>query len=124
MGRFLNSKVPYADYSETVSETYFVDKTTLLRELIPALGKKNRYFCITRPRRFGKSVMANMVGAFFGNAVDARELFAHLAIAEDEKHMAHLNRYDVIYIDLSEVPRDCTSYKQYIDRIQAGLTQL
>ena len=62
-----------------------------------------------------------MVGAFFGNAVDARELFAHLAIAEDEKHMAHLNRYDVIYIDLSEVPRDCTSYKQYIDRIQAGL---
>ena len=40
MGRFSNSKMSYADYCETASETYFVDKSTLIKELIPALGKK------------------------------------------------------------------------------------
>lgn len=121
MGMFLNSKMPYADYCETVSETYFIDKSALIKELIPSLGKKNRYFCITRPRRFGKSVMANMVGAFFGKAVDTKNLFDNLAISQDEHYEAHRNKHNVIYIDFSEVPRNCTSYKQYIDRIQNGI---
>ena len=66
MGRFLNSRNSYEKYCGIVSDPYFVDKSELLRDLIAALGKPNRYFCITRPRRFGKSVMANMVDAFFG----------------------------------------------------------
>ena len=61
MGIFLNSRSPCADYREMVSDLYFVDKSMLITELIPALEKKNRYFCISRPRRFGKSVMANMI---------------------------------------------------------------
>lgn len=55
MGIFLNSRTPYTDYNGIASDLYFVDKSELLAELIPALGKKDRYFCITRPRRFGKS---------------------------------------------------------------------
>lgn len=64
MGMFLNSNVPFEAYSEIVSDIYFVDKSMLIEELLPAIGKTNRYICITRPRRFGKSVMAAMVGAF------------------------------------------------------------
>ena len=45
--------------------TFFVDKTEILKELIPALQQEQRFFCITRPRRFGKTVMANMIAAFF-----------------------------------------------------------
>lgn len=52
-------------------DAYFIDKTALPGELISALGTEKRFFCITRPRRFGKSVMANMAGAFFGKAADA-----------------------------------------------------
>lgn len=44
--------------------TYFVDKSEILEELIPALQQEQRFFCITRPRRFGKTVMANMIAAF------------------------------------------------------------
>lgn len=44
--------------------TYFVDKSEILEELIPALQQEQRFFCITRPRRFGKTVMANMIDAF------------------------------------------------------------
>lgn len=127
MGMFLNSRNCFEDYRETVSDTYFVDKSALIRELIPALEKKNRYFCITRPRRFGKSVMANMVGAFFGKAADSSGLFAGLQITKDKEgndnqdYHKHLNRHNVIFIDFSEIPRDCTDYRQYIDRIQNGI---
>lgn len=123
MGMFLNSKVPYTDYSGIVSEVYFVDKSNLLAELMPALGKKNRYFCITRPRRFGKSVMAGMIGAFFGKAVDAGSLFAHLRIAEDRNYASHINKHNVIYIDFSRMSESCDSYRAYISRIQSGLKE-
>ena len=96
MGIFLNSKSPCADYRETVSDLYFVDKSMLITELIPALEKKNRFFCITRPRRFGKSVMANMIGAFFSKAVDSSGLFDRLAIAKHRSYSEHLNRHNVI----------------------------
>lgn len=75
MGIFLNSSIPYEGYKEVLRDKYFVDKSSLIHELIPALGVRNRYFCITRPRRFGKTVMANMVGAFFGKTNTAGSLF-------------------------------------------------
>ena len=81
MGLYLDSRMPWAEYSGIAAETYFVDKSALLKELITAFGKKNRYFCITRPRRFGKSVMAHMVAAFFGQAVDCATMFERLEIA-------------------------------------------
>lgn len=123
MGMFLNSKSPYADYRETVNDLYFVDKSMLLKELFPALGKKNRYFCITRPRRFGKSVMANMVGAFFGKAADSSGLFDTLAIAGERDYVSYLNQYNVIYIDFSRMPENCGSYYAYISRILNGLRE-
>ena len=70
MGRFLNSITPVDAYRSTVSGKYFVDKSRLIGELIPELGMDERFFCFTRPRRFGKSIMANMVAAFFGKAAD------------------------------------------------------
>lgn len=123
MGMFLNSIVPYEAYNEVVSDSYFIDKSLLIKELIPALGKKNRYFCITRPRRFGKSVMANMVGAFFGKSPNGSSLFNHLSIARNKDYKAHLNKHNVIFIDFSRIPRDCASYEQYITRIQDGINQ-
>lgn len=121
MGMFLNSDVPNEVYKSVASDTYFVDKTLLLDELIPALGKEKRFFCITRPRRFGKTVMSNMVGAFFGKATDGAPVFGRLAIAQSDNYRRHLNRHNVIYIDFSRMPRDCNSYVQYIDRIQNSI---
>lgn len=75
MGIYLNSRIPSDAYKATASGTYFVDKSMLLNELIPALGMDQRFLCITRPRRFGKSVMANMVAAFFGKGQDTSVVF-------------------------------------------------
>lgn len=132
MGVFLNSRVPFDLYRATAAEKYFVDKSVLLAELIPALGRNQRFFCITRPRRFGKSVMANMVGAFFGKTEDTGGIFGRLKIASPEiserlkkngckGYEEYLNHYDIIYIDFSQIPENCASYQTYIGRILSGL---
>ena len=123
MGMFLNSIIPYETYKAVVYDPYFVDKTSILDELMPLLGKMQRYICITRPRRFGKTVMANMIGAFFQKGADSCDIFDNLLIAGKEDYKNHLNRHNVIFIDFSEMPENCSSYSQYISRILSGLKQ-
>jgi hypothetical protein len=123
MGIFLNSKAPYEAYKKMTQNPYFVDKSLLLTELIPSFGSVNCYCCITRPRRFGKTVMANMIGAFFGKTDKSDCIFQHLAVSEHNASRTHRNRYDVIYIDFSRAPKGCSSYAQYIRRIENSLVR-
>ena len=123
MGLFLNSIAPYDKYKMISQDPYFVDKSAMIEELIPALGREQRFFCIVRPRRFGKTVAANMIGAFFGKARDSKDVFEHLAIAESKKCLEHLNRHEVIYLDCSEIPKECRDYRSYISRIEDGIYQ-
>lgn len=100
-----------------------MDKSDLIEELFPALGMDERFFCFTRPRRFGKSVMANMVGAFFENGVDVQEIFDKLKISQSGDYQKHLNKHNLIYIDMSRMPKNSQSYASYIDRIQDELSR-
>lgn len=117
MRMFLNNLAPFEAYKATKAGTYFIDKSDLIGELIPAFGTENRFYCITRPRRFGKSVMANMIGSFLRKAADAGNLFHDLAIMQNPKCALHLNKYNILFIDFSRMPRDSNSYALYIDRI-------
>lgn len=122
MGIFLNSGLPYEEYKNIAATRFFVDKSSLIDEILSDITVDGqRYFCMTRPRRFGKSVMANMLGAFFGKAFDAKGIFDSLDIAGSDNYLKYRNQYDVIYIDFSRMPRDCSSYGQYIKRIQDGV---
>lgn len=100
-----------------------VQVCSALDELIPYFNKSNCYYCVTRPRRFGKTVMANMAAAFFGKTDQEERIFDRLAIAGREAYEKHLNKHDVIYIDFSRAPRGCRSYEQYIRRIEDGMTE-
>lgn len=135
MGLYLNSKRAQSNYQEMVQSVYFVDKTLLLEELIPIvgdgegiitsagkwIGKSNKYICITRPRRFGKTVMANMISAYFGKGADSRRIFDGLKISSCRQFEQHLNQHNVIHITFSEIPNECRSYRQYISRIEKKL---
>lgn len=123
MGIFLNSCVPYTAYQEVASERYFVDKSSIIDELIPAIGARHRYFCILRPRRSGKTVMANMIAAFFGKTKEHEDLFDHLSISASKEYHTHLHMHNVIYIDFSRTPENCTSYAAYINRIISVLKE-
>jgi hypothetical protein len=118
MGIYLNSSSSYSKYQETVANPFFVDKSALLNELISCIGKDSKYICITRPRRFGKTVMANMIGSFFAKGVDSSCIFDRLKISESEEYRRHLNTHNVIFIDLSRVPDGAITYDAYIENLR------
>ncbi len=117
MGYYLNSNKVYSLYESEERKPYFIDKTEMLIELITLVEQGNNHICITRPRRFGKSVMASMVGAFFSKGFDSSNIFDSLRINEDSRYKAHLNQHDVIYIDFSEAANISTSYQEFIESI-------
>lgn len=123
MGIYLNSNTPYKLFRTIAFDDYFVDKSALLDELLPVIETGGQYFCITRPRRFGKTVMANMIASFLAKGSDTSDIFDKLAISESDHYRKNLNQHQVIYIDFSRIPESCKSYEQYIVRIINGLKQ-
>lgn len=123
MGTYLNSITPYTLYKSESLSPYFVDKTLMLRELFPYVSAGNRHICITRPRRFGKTIMANMISSFFQKASDSGDVFDSLTISQVDDYRRYKNQYNVIRIDFSKMPRNCDSYTQYIERIEALLIE-
>lgn len=135
MGVYLNSKKPYLLFRNERFARYFVDKSEILKDLVPLVeqedefpngvcsSKGHRYVCITRPRRFGKTVMANMISAYFGKGNDSKNVFQGLAVAGYEWFEQHLNQHNVVHIMLNEMPDQCTSYERYISRIKKRLLE-
>lgn len=135
MGIYLNGKRAFSLFQEDCSMTYYIDKTEMLDEIVRILeqkgnavekdgafrGKKMKYLCVTRPRRFGKTMAANMIGAFFCKGADSSEEFASLKVSAYGWYQKHLNQHNVIHIMFNELPRNCCSYEQYIARIEEGL---
>lgn len=79
---FLNNGTGYALFSLEVRKKAYVDKSLLIHDVYQYANDTNRFICITRPRRFGKSVAANMLSAFFdaSTAKESRELFEKLEL--------------------------------------------
>ncbi|MCD7884721.1 MAG: ATP-binding protein [Lachnospiraceae bacterium] len=121
MGYYLNPEDIIDIYRRETVKPYFVDKTEMLNELIPLVEQQGSYISVTRPRRFGKSVVAAMIGSFFGKGVDSSEVFARLKVAGNEDYAKHLNQHNLIYIDFSRDVVNCTSYEQYISIIKKRL---
>lgn len=123
MGVYLDSKTGYTLYSNEMEKPYFVDKSLLLKDLFPLIDEGSNYVCITRPRRFGKTVMTNMITAFFSRACDTKEIFQKLFISQAEEYERYINHYAVISISFNDVTGDCVSYADYIGRIEKRLVK-
>lgn len=121
MGIYLNSETPYRLYKNETEKPYFVDKSLLLEKLFPLVEEGTNYICITRPRRFGKTVMANMITSFFSKAHDAADIFDLLKISEKVPYEKYRNKYAVIHISFNDISRQCATYEQYISRIERRL---
>ncbi len=121
MGIYLNSKKMLTIYRSQMNHPYYVDKSMLLAKLFPLVEAGDYHVCITRPRRFGKSVMAAMVGSFLGKGADSKELFATLRIADEKDYADHLNQYDLVYIDFSHVANEQNNYQGFINKIKSKL---
>lgn len=121
MGVYLNNTSSYEAYRKVKNSPYFVDKSHILTKIIPRIETSENCLCITRPRRFGKSVIANMMAAFFSKGCNAEELFNGSQISLCDNYKSQMNQYNVISLSLNRIPNNCTSYRQYIDRIESRL---
>lgn len=85
-----------------IRNSEYVDKSGLINVINRTLFTEWRFSCITRCRRFGKSMAAKMLAAYYDCTCDSRELFADLEIAKDPSFEKHLNKYRVIYLDMTD----------------------
>ena len=86
-------------FQTMLNSEFYVDKTGLIGFMNARLGKEGRFVAVSRPRRFGKSVDANMLVAYYSRGCDSRAQFEGLAVAKDPTFERHLNAHDVIRVD-------------------------
>ena len=79
----------------------YVDKSELITVVNKALFTERRFSCVSRCRRFGKSMAAKMLYAYYDHSCDSRSLFSDLQIASDPQFETHLNKYAAIYLDMT-----------------------
>ena len=120
MSNYLNSDVCVSNFSKILKEPNFIDKSLLIEDLVPSIDIENRFICITRPRRFGKTVAANMIASFFGKD-DSSSLFGGLKISQKGCYTEHLNKHNVIFIDFSQETKIDDTFESYISRIEDNL---
>lgn len=86
---------------QSVRNSEYVDKSGLISIVNNTLFTERRFSCVSRSRRFGKSVAAKMLCAYYDQSCDSRSLFTDLEIASDPSFEKHLNKYPVIFLDLT-----------------------
>lgn len=98
MGKFLNPD--NSAFQTAINSQIYIDKTGLIAFTNSVLGTQQAFICNSRPRRFGKSITANMLTAYYSKGCQSDKLFANLSIAKDAAYAEHLNKYDVIHFDV------------------------
>ena len=98
MGMFVNPD--NSAFQVALNSEIYIDKTGLIKYTNRVLNTLQGYICNSRPRRFGKSITANMLTAYYSRGCDSEAMFAGLEISKDVNFKKHLNQYDVIHLDV------------------------
>ena len=98
MGFYIN---PGNENFKEIRNDEYIDKSGLISVLNKTIGTNKRLSCVSRPRRFGKSFAANMLSAYYDCSCDSHELFDDLEIAKSPDYEKHLNKYNVLYLDIT-----------------------
>ena len=100
----------------------YVDKTGIISFLNKLIDTENRFVCVTRARRFGKSATARTLNAYYSKGCDSKELFSNLEIAKDPDFETHLNKHDVIFLDMQSYEPATGSDETYLQCFNRKLT--
>lgn len=120
MGKYLN--LGNAGF-ESIRKGSYVDKTEMLSFINSTLGTTDKLTCVSRPRRFGKSFAAQMLCAYYDKSCDSRKLFEGLKIAEDASFGKYLNKYNVIYLDITLFLSMASDIKNIVKDIEAAVVE-
>ena len=114
MTYFLNASITSNSFTEVANYKYFVDKSEFISKLNENIKTPSKYVCITRPRRFGKTINAMMLASYYSKNANFKNLFNKLEISKSSSYLQHLNKHNVIYMTLNQIPSPNCTYKEFI----------
>ncbi len=119
MGIYLN---PGNDlFQENLNSEIYVDKSMLIAHTNKVLRTQQKFLCVSRPRRFGKSMAAQMLAAYYDRSVDSRDQFDGLAISEHPSFDEHLNKYNVIQLNMHNFLTPTNSMDEMLGLLEEDL---
>ena len=116
MGNYLNPD--NSKFQEALNSDIYVDKTGLIRYTNSVLHTLQKNICVSRPRRFGKSMAANMLTAYYSKGCDSKELFSNLKIAKDTDFEKYLNKYDTIFLNMQDFLSRSNNIQELMERVR------
>ena len=116
MGRYLNQG--NESFQKSVNSEIYVDKTGLIEYTNRVLNTQQGYVCISRPRRFGKSMAANMLTAYYSRGCDSKELFSGFEISKSADFETYRNKYNTISLNMQEFLSRSNNIEEVIDRVK------
>lgn len=121
MGRFVNPGS--GAFRAALNSKIYVDKTGLLEYTNSVLNSTNAYICNSRPRRFGKSITANMLTAYYSKGCNSSEMFEKLEIGRNPDFRRYLNQYDVIHFDVQWFITPDNNVSEIVNTIQNSVLE-
>ena len=122
MGRYINTGF---DGFKEITRSKYVDKTGIIALVNDRINTIDKLICISRPRRFGKSFAAKTLCAYYDCSADSHELFDKYEIARAESYEEHINKYNVICLDISEfisaIERENREYTELTEDISSAI---
>ena len=119
MGIYVNPGNTF--FQEAIRSKIYVDKSGLIAYTNSVLGTNQKNLCVSRPRRFGKSMAADMLVAYYSRGCDSAGLFAGLKAEREASFQAHLNRHNVIRLDVQQFLFRESHLDIFIDKMQEAV---
>lgn len=119
MGMYLNPAASL--FERSLQSEIYVDKSGLIAKVNAHVNTQQNCLCISRPRRFGKSMAANMLSAYYCYGEDTHHLFADLFINTDQSYQQHRNQYDVLMINMQEFLSRSETVTEMLELLQLRL---
>lgn len=123
MGQYLNPGK--TSYEEAVNSQIFIDKTEMIAFLNTVVKTKQKYVSVSRPRRFGKTMAADMICAYYGREADSRNMFESLKLSDSESLYGelswdvYLGKFDVIRIVMTDFFDSKSSFDDSLKKLQS-----
>ena len=110
-------------FTKSLRSEIYVDKTDIIIYTNKVLDTEQRYICVSRPRRFGKTMTASMLTAYYSRGCDSSKLFENLSISKSSSYRHNLNQYNVIFLNIQQFLSGAKSIEEAICTMQEKLIE-
>ena len=121
MGRFFNPN--NSAFQTSVDSKIYVDKSGIINYTNSVISTRQAFICNSRPRRFGKSMTADMLTAYYSRGCDSEEMFSGLDVSRADDFKKHLNKYDVIHFDVQWFLKPGVDVNDIVSVIQRSILE-